>query len=93
MTVQTIDPRHRLSVKSAALGLAGMGIAVGAALGLVAVQSTGTAPVAPTQQLPTVDPDGVRDSWEGRIGPNTERPRQEAQYSADVLSEKLERIR
>lgn len=94
MSVRTIEPRHRLSGKSAALGLAGMGIAVGAALGLAAVQSNESTPTAPAQQLPTVvDPDGVRDSWEGRIGPEAGRPEKQTQHSADVLNEKLERIR
>ncbi len=94
MTVQTIDPRHRVSAKSAALGLAGVGIAVGAALGVSAMVSNDGVPAAPTQDLPqVVNTDGARDSWEGRIGPNADRPQERSQYAADLMSEKLRQLR
>lgn len=77
MTIHTIPHRPRMTAKSAALTLAAAGLAVGAALGADAVLPTDAEPVAPTRSVPdVVITDGARDSWEGRIGPDAERPEQ-----------------
>lgn len=73
MTSETLTPHrhHPGAVKSAALGVTGVGIAIGAVFGITSLVSTDGAPTAPgPDQSRVVNTDGARDSWEGRIGPD-----------------------
>jgi hypothetical protein len=73
MTIHTVTPKHHISVKSAAVGLAGAGIALGAAFGVTAaLTGEGTTTAPGQQQLPqVVNTDGAWDSWDRRGNRNS----------------------
>lgn len=92
MTVHTVTPKHHLSMKAAALSLAGAGLAVGAAFGITTALSGEGATTAPGREAPrVVHTEGARDSWEGRIGPQARK--QGSTVSPGLREEKLEQLR
>lgn len=74
MTTHSLQPgRPHVSVRTAGLGLAGAGLVVAAAFASGLWETDDGPPTAPGEDVSSpVDPSGVRDSWEGRIGPDAD---------------------
>ena len=72
MTTQTLQHHHLLGRKLG-LGVAVVVLAAAAGYGVVTWVTVDPVPVAPAQDVSgTVNTDGARDSWEGRIGPEAD---------------------